>query len=407
MELQEDSKSEIKQLLGAKCNGSCNQSHFSCNPICSFLEQEHGMLDSRQRSKSSVKLCGLIFFYVMVMSVETIGGVKAHSLAVLTDAAHLLSDVVGFSISLFAVWVSGWNATKEHSFGYHRLEVLGAFISVQLIWLISGFLIYEATERMFHTNTKVDGKLMFAIAAFGLIINLISIVWLGHDHSLHSHSFSPCKGHDHDHHDHDHNHHDHDLDHHDRDHDDRDHDHDDRDHDHDHEMQELHPINVDESLKLISASHSCSKPSNINIEGAYLHVISDLIQSAGVMIAGAIMWYKPEWLVVDLLCTIFFSIFALSTTVPMLRTIFSLLMERTPKEVEIVQLESGLKSLAGVKDVHDLHVWAITIGKIVLSCHIVIEQGVDQYEIIQNVKEYCDTKYRIHHVTVQVEPGSF
>ncbi|MCD7454213.1 hypothetical protein HAX54_023967 [Datura stramonium] len=132
--------------------------------ICSFLEQEHSMLDSRQGQKST----------------------------------HLLSDVVGFSISLFAVWVSGWNATKEHSFGYHRLEVLGALISVQLIWLISGFLIYEATERMFHTNAKVNGKLMFAIAAFGLIINFISVVWLGHDHSLHSHSFSPCKDHDHD-----------------------------------------------------------------------------------------------------------------------------------------------------------------------------------------------------------------
>ncbi|XP_004241209.1 metal tolerance protein B [Solanum lycopersicum] len=379
MEQQEDSMSEMKQLQGAKCNGNCNRAHFSCNPICSFSEQEHSLLDSRQRSKSSMKLCGLIIFYVMVMAVETIGGVKAHSLAVLTDAAHLLSDVVGFSISLFAVWVSGWDATKEHSFGYHRLEVLGALISVQLIWLISGFLIYEATERMFHTNAKVNGKLMFAIAAFGLIINFISVVWLGHDHSLHSHSFSPCKDHDHGH-GHDHN--------------------------HDHEMQELHPRNEEESSKLVASCHSCSKPSNINIEGAYLHVISDLIQSVGVMIAGAIMWYKPEWLVVDLLCTIFFSIFALSTTVPMLKTIFSLLMERTPKEVDIVQLENGLKSLAGVKDVHDLHVWAITIGKIVLSCHVVTEPGVNHYEIIQNVREYCDTTYRIHHVTIQVEPGS-
>ncbi|CAN4098796.1 unnamed protein product [Withania somnifera] len=370
MEQQEDSKSEIKQLLGTKCTGNCNQAHFSCNPICSFLEQEHSIVDSRQRSKSSVKLCGLIIFYILVMAVETIGGVKAHSLAVLTDAAHLLSDVVGFSISLFAVWVSGWDATKEHSFGYHRLEVLGALISVQLIWLISIYLVYEATERMFYTNAKVNGQLMFAISAFGLIINFISVVWLGHDHSLHSYSFSPCK-----------------------------------DHDHDHEMQQLHPRNEEESLELVSASHSCSKPSNINIEGAYLHVISDLIQSVGVMIAGAIMWYKPEWLVVDLLCTIFFSIFALSTTVPMIRTIFSLLMERTPKEVDIVQLENGLKSLGGVKDVHDLHVWAITVGKIVLSCHVIIEPEVDQYEIIRKVMEYCDTTYRIHHVTVQVEPG--
>ncbi|OIT02278.1 PREDICTED: metal tolerance protein B [Nicotiana attenuata] len=373
MEQHEDSKSEIKQLLGAKCNGNGKRAQSCCNPICSFSEQEHSMLGSRQRSKSTMKLCGLIIFYVIVMAVETIGGVKAHSLAVLTDAAHLLSDVVGFSISLFAVWVSGWDATKEHSFGYHRLEVLGALLSVQLIWLVSGLLIYEAIQRMFHPQAKVNGKLMFAIAAFGLIINFVSVLWLGHDHSLHCHSYNPCKDHD---------------------------------HDHDHEMQELHPRNEEESLKLVSAASSCSKPTNINIEGAYLHVISDLIQSVGVMIAGAIMWFKPEWLVVDLLCTIFFSIFALSTTIPMLRIIFSLLMEKTPEEVDIVKLENGLKSLVGLQEVHDLHVWAITVGKIVLSCHVVLEPGVDQYEIIQKVREYCDSTYRIHHVTIQVEPSS-
>ncbi|KAJ1422029.1 Cation efflux protein [Sesbania bispinosa] len=139
----------------------------SCNSVCPFSRQENSVVASKESAKSAKKLSGLIVFYAIVMVVEVIGGVKAHSLAVISDAAHLLSDIAGFSISLFAVWASSWEATPHQSFGYNRLEVLGALFSVQLIWLISGFLIYEAVGRLLHQNERVNGMLMFAIAAFG------------------------------------------------------------------------------------------------------------------------------------------------------------------------------------------------------------------------------------------------
>lgn len=337
------------------------------SPLCTFSKQESFTVESEERSKSATKLSGLIILYLIVMAVEVIGGVKANSLAVITDAAHLLTDVAGFSISLFTVWASGWEATSHQSFGYGRLEVLGALLSVQLIWLISGFLIYEAIDRILHKNAGVNGGLMFAIALFGFIINFIMVVWLGHDHSHHA-----C---------HDHNH----------------------DHTHNHEREDLCATDEGGETKLASSSPANTKMLNINIQGAYLHVMADLIQSVGVMIAGAVIWAKPDWLVVDLICTLLFSTFVLFTTLPMLRDIFCILMESTPREISVSRLESGLKCIKGVQDVHNLHVWSITAGKLVLSCHVMAEPGASSPEILRMIGEYCEKMHRIHNITIQIE----
>ena len=350
----------------------------SCKSLCAFSKLENTTLESEARSKSAIKLCGLIIFYVLVMVVEIVGGLKANSLAVLTDAAHLLSDVAGFSISLFTVWASGWRATSHQSFGYSRLEVLGALISVQLIWLISGILIYEAIDRILHKNAKVNGPLMFAVAAFGFIINCLMVVWLGHNHD-HNHNHN---------HDHNHNHnHNHACGH----------------GDHYNEREDEECATTEEKTNLVSDSPVKTKMLNINVQGAYLHVLTDLIQSVGVMIAGAIIWAKPDWLVVDLICTLVFAVLALSTTLSMLGKIYGILMERTPSEINIDKLENGLRCIKGVQDIHDLHVWAITVGKIVLSCHVTAESGVCSSELLYKIRDFCEKTYRIHHVTIQIE----
>ncbi|OMO91144.1 Cation efflux protein [Corchorus olitorius] len=349
-----------------------------CCSVCAFSRQENTALESEQRWKSATKLSGLIAFYVIVMLVEVIGGVKANSLAVMTDAAHLLSDVAGFSISLFTVWASTWKATSYQSFGYNRIEVLGALLSVQLIWLISAILIYEAVNRILQEKREVNGALMFATAAFGFIINLAMVIWLGHDH----HTHHACGGTDHHHHHH-HHHHDH--------------------HHHGHEGGKPCDLAEEAETSLVPSTQEKTKILNINLQGAYLHVMSDLVQSIGVMIAGAVIWIKPHWLVVDLLCTLVFSTLALRLTLPMLRDIFGILMERTPQEINVEKLENGIKNIEGVQNVHDLHVWAITVGKLVLSCHVVAEPEVSSSEILSKVRDYCEKTYKIHHITIQVE----
>lgn len=337
---------------------------LSCASICAFSKHEHTTLESQERSKSATKLGGLVVFYLLVMLVEIVGGLKANSLAVITDAGHLLTDVAGFGISLFSVWASGWQATPHQSFGYHRLEILGALLSVQLIWLISGLLIYEAVDRILHKSERVNGILMFAIAAFGFVINFTMVKWLGH----HNHTHHGCA-----HLDHRHDHY--------------------RGHNHDREKEEVGAVTGERTKKIL----------NINIQGAYLHVMVDMIQSVGVMIAGGIIWAKPDWLVVDLICTLVFSVLSLSTTISMLRNIYGILMERTPSEINISRLEKDLKSIKGVQDVHDLHIWALTVGKNVLSCHVIAEPAVNSRLLIHNIRDYCEKTHRIHHVTIQIE----
>ncbi|KAI9082010.1 hypothetical protein K1719_036272 [Acacia pycnantha] len=291
----------------------------SCSSVCPFSRQEHSLLASEESSKSAKKLCGLIVFYAMVMLVEVVGGLKANSLAVMSDAAHLLSDIAGFTISLFAVWASGWEATPDQSFGYNRLEHLGDFF----------------TERPSH----------------------------------HHHHHHGC-GHS----------------------------------NHDHGKEEEHNNSTDnEELSLVSSSPRKRNVLNINLQGAYLHVMADLIQSVGVMIAGAVIWAKPDWLVVDLFCTLIFCVISLGTTVSMLNNIYGILMEKTPSEIDIVKLENGLKGMKGVRDIHDLHIWAITVGKNVLSCHVVAEPGVNSPDLLSRIRHYCEKAHKIYHVTIQIE----
>lgn len=385
MEGMEDSDSclklEIKVPVSSEeHNTNPKRLRFLCDHICSFSSKEYGVIDSAERSESKRKLCGLIIFCIIVMIAEIFGGIKANSLAVLTDAAHVLSDIAGFAISLLTVWVSGWNATPQQSFGFNRLEVVGALLSVQLIWLISVVLIYEAIDRILHQKREVNGTIMLAISAFGFLVNFVMIFWIGHEHSHHCHSHESHHGCEGSHRRHRHHHH------------------------HHHEVEELCADNDGDAIQqLVPTSPKMTRILNINLQGAYLHIMTDLIQSAGVMIAGFIIWLKPEWLVVDLLSTLLFSFFALSTTIPILKDIICILTERAPDALNVALIESGLKGIKGLRDVHDLHVWAITSGKFVLTCHAVIDPGTDPSEIISGAKKYCEEAFRIHHVTIQIE----
>jgi zinc transporter 2 len=154
-----------------------------------------------ERADASRKLSRAAAFCLFFMLVEVVGGLYANSLAVLTDAAHLLTDIAGFAISLFAIWATSWESTAIQSYGFFRLEILGALVSIQFIWLMTGMLLYEATCRLVDSgNDAVDGKVMFVVATLGLFVNIIMIGVLGHDG--HSHDLGGHEHHEahHDHH---------------------------------------------------------------------------------------------------------------------------------------------------------------------------------------------------------------
>ena len=138
------------------------------------------------------------------MVVEAVGGFWAHSIAIWTDAAHLLSDVSGFAVALVAARIAARAAEGDHTFGYHRIEVLGALASVAMTWFVTGILVIEAAGRVAHPK-PVDGRLMFILAATGVGVNLLLMGVLGghHHHGPGGHDH----GHDHDHgHGHGHSH---------------------------------------------------------------------------------------------------------------------------------------------------------------------------------------------------------
>ncbi|XVF80321.1 hypothetical protein PTKIN_Ptkin15bG0061300 [Pterospermum kingtungense] len=335
------------------------------------------------------------------LGVRFVGRHLVDFLMLLLTLKMLKKDVAAFAISLFALWAAGWEATPRQSYGFYRIEILGALISIQLIWLLAGILVYEAIVRLINNTSEVNGFLMFLVAAFGLVVNIIMALLLGHDHG---------HGHGHSHGDHSHgvsvighlpheehstgeyHHHHHEeqskTKHH--------HYHDDAEHTGD----EHHHVCKDQSQPLLN---KLKKRRNINVQGAYLHVLGDSIQSIGVMIGGAIIWFKPEWKIVDLVCTLIFSVVVLGTTIKMLRNILEVLMESTPREIDATKLERGLLELDDVVAIHELHIWAITVGKVLLACHVKITPEADADVILDKVIEYIRREYNISHVTIQIE----
>ncbi len=342
-------------------------------------------LEKETRLKLAI---GLSSTFVIV---EVVGGYIANSIAIYSDAAHLLTDIAGFGIALIAVIASKAPGTKHLTFGLARAEVFGALGSIVSLWIITAFLLYAAYCRAvawFEGRAEtVNGFFMFLVACFGVCVNIcLGLVFqedhggdfhpshssCGHDHShdgSHSHEeqhgkyakvpvagdiehgHGGCGGHDHGHaHGHsssskkstdktplivdDHSHSSSSY----QSCDDSGHDH---GHDHGHSsassthspmaMEHDHSTcgGHDHAATSHSGGHGHDEhdhshasgaeseqyegytPTDVNLEAAYLHVLTDLIQSIGVAIAGLAIWFMPHWQIIDPLCTFIFSVVAL------------------------------------------------------------------------------------------------
>ncbi|CAE8600103.1 unnamed protein product [Polarella glacialis] len=168
-------------LLALEASKSPSASPSSASPVSTKSDEEATKL----RRAICVSLC--------LMVIEIIGGILANSLAIITDAMHLLSDVGGFALSLLALHFMKQQATAKYSFGFHQAGSLGGLISVMLVWILAGALLVQATHRMFEPE-PVDGPVMSGIATLGFLANVLMYAVLGH-----SHGGSACEGHGHAH----------------------------------------------------------------------------------------------------------------------------------------------------------------------------------------------------------------
>ncbi|NNE98008.1 MAG: cation transporter [Pyrinomonadaceae bacterium] len=151
--------------------------------------------------------------------------------------------------------------------------------------------------------------------------------------------------------------------------------------------------------------YSSSKES-LNMKGAYFEVLSDMLTSIGVIIAGVIM-LTTGWYYADPILSAGIGLFILPRTWKLMMDAVGVLLEGTPSDVNITALRESLEKLEGVADVHDLHVWSITSGMNAMSVHAALEENQSFDEVLARVKDHCLENFKISHVTVQVEPLGF
>jgi solute carrier family 30 (zinc transporter), member 2 len=164
------------------------------------------------------RLFTVCFLCLTFMAIECVGGYIAGSIAIMSDAAHLVSDLFGFIFSIISIQIASIKANQMMSYGYHRAEIVGALFSVMLIWILTFVLVCGAIYRLFNPQVLVGWE-MLIVGAFGLLVNIsmLKVLHGGHDHKhgeeghshggIFGHSHSHDHGHSHGHsHGHKHNH---------------------------------------------------------------------------------------------------------------------------------------------------------------------------------------------------------
>ncbi|XP_049533229.1 zinc transporter 2 [Anopheles darlingi] len=277
---------------------------------------------------------------IIFMIAEIIGGIYSNSLAIATDAAHLMADLASFMISLLALWIAARPSTKRLSFGWYRAEVLGALISVLMIWVVTAILFYMAVLRTISRDFELDGEVMLITSGLGILVNVIMGATL-HHHG-HSHGGGAHEGHSH-------------------------------------------------------------EEENINVRAAFIHVLSDFVQSLGVFIAALVIYFKPEWNIIDPICTFLFSVLVLGTTIAIMKDAIVVLMEGTPKYLDYTEVMQTFLQIEGVVRVHNLRIWALSINKIALAAHLAVEPNTNTELVLRQATQTVHAKYRFFETTLQIE----
>ena len=321
-----------------------------------------------------LKIISTVCFSFMI--IEFICGYLAGSLAIMSDAAHLLSDLAGFLISLFSLIVAMKPADRDFTFGYHRFEVLGALASILIIWGLTVWLLMAAIWRIKHPNPIV-GFLMVCIAAGGLIFNIIMNRVLAYNpvaNSMDDGMGAIKKT---------------------------------SEEEIDLNNNDLSELLLSENTDSEEIKHNLNADDNPVIRAAYIHILGDMIQSAGVLLAALIIYFfqdtHPGVRIVDPICTFCFAIVVLCTTLPVSRDCFYVLLESTPRDLDIESLYNDLSSIEGVISVHDIHLWNISIGRPSIALHIICE---NPNEILKIATQTCKN-YGIKHCTIQTETESY
>jgi cobalt-zinc-cadmium efflux system protein len=283
--------------------------------------RDFGLVGERTEHRRRLRIVFIITFGYLV--VEVIGGLLTGSLALLADAGHMLTDVGGLGISLFAMWFSERPPTRQKSYGYYRIEILAALVNAVVLIFISFYILYEAYRRIVEPPTVLAPPMML-VAIIGLVVNLIGVRLL----------------------------------------------------------------------------HGGSQKS-LNLRGAYLEVLSDLVSSIGVILAGLTMLFTG-WYLADPLVSVGIGLFIFPRTWSLLKQAVNILMEAVPEHVNLEEVGQTMAGVEGVEEVHDLHVWTLTAGMYALSAHVTISNLKDWLGIQKSLERLLADRFQIGHTTLQM-----
>jgi cobalt-zinc-cadmium efflux system protein len=314
--------------------------------------------------KSNIKIRKLKIVLVLLATylvVEILAGFYTGSLALIADAGHMLTDTFGICIALIAAIYSRKEATPIHTFGFFRTEILASFINSIILSLLSIIIIYEAYRRIFEP-TEIQSFPMILVAIVGLIVNIVGMYILRGEHF--------------------HGHHENDTVH----------------------NQKLETLSKNLTPKILLArdKKDDTNSEDLNIQGAKLELLSDIIGSVGVILGG-ILIAITNVVTIDPILSIGLSLFILPRVFILLKKSVHILMEGVPSNVSYELIQQALLQVKGVTGVFDLHIWSITSGLHALSAHIVIMDSSNTYRILDEINSLLEKKFKINHSTIQIE----
>ena len=270
----------------------------------------------------------LIFSFAITlgfMGAEAVGGWLTNSLALLSDAGHMLTDAAALGLSLLALKIGEMPPSTTKTFGYRRFEILAALLNGLALWAIVGVILHEAYERV-KAPPEVAAWGMMAVAALGLCVNLISI------RLLHAH-----------------------------------------------------------------------KDENINVRGAFLHVVADSLGSVGALGAGVVVW-ATGWNLVDPLVSLGICGLILWSSWGLVKESVHILLLGVPSHIDYRKVQQQILQHEGVCCLYDLHIWSISGGHEALSAHVVVSDGYPrQRELLRDIVDELSARYGIQHSTLQIE----
>ncbi len=259
--------------------------------------------------------------------VELAGGWLAQSLTLMADAGHMFTDSASLALAWLALRFAGMPSDRKRTYGYHRLQVLAAFVNSLILLAAVLWIGYEAVQRL-REPAPVAGPLMLGVAAAGLVVNVVALILL-HRGDTH----------------------------------------------------------------------------NLNMRAAYLHVLSDLLGSL-LAISAAVVVTLTGWVRIDPLLALVVALLIVVAAGSLLRKSAHILLEGTPEWVDIEELEREIKgAVAGVIDVHHVHVWSLTSHHPVVTLHARVEAQASPQLVLQEIKVFLARRYALEHSTIQLEPA--